>query len=369
MSGYRSVLVALLAVSIVFVSACGPSQAPSTGATSAPKASQGTAPAPKADKPAPQAEKPKADKPAAAAEKPKAPAKLATKAKVAIIPIAYMVPIYAARDKGFFAEEGLEVEFENLAGGTAAIPAMEAGQFAFAQSAAVPPLLAREQGLDIKMVVGSTRTGTKPPDDQPLMMRTDDAITNLKQLEGKKVAINTLYNTLWFLLREAMRRAGADPNKLSWVEMPFPNMPDALINKQVDAVISVEPFTTVLLKTGKAKIASNFMSEMLPGLDNAMYIGSGKWIKEHPEETKAFIKGLSKGIDYVNANKQSRDEIIVGFTKLDPNVVKDLLIPPYSSKIGIAKLQSLADLMFKEGQLKKQMNVKDALWEFTPTEP
>lgn len=296
-----------------------------------------------------------------------APAKV-TKIKVGTIPIAYMAAIYAARDKGFFAAEGLEAEFQNLVGGIALVPAMEAGQFQFGQGTITTIVMAVQQGLDIKIVVGNTRSPTKPPDDQPLIIRSDSDLINLKQLEGKKVAVNTLYTHNWLLFREQMRRKGGDPGKVNFIEMPFPSQPDALLNKQVDAVLAVEPFTTFLAKTGKTKVLSYYLSDALPYLDNAVWMGSGKWMKDHPEETRAFIRALSRGIDFVNSNRDAKNQIIQGITKLDPAIVKDLTIPPYSARINLPALRKLTELMLREGVLKKALDAKSLIYADTPIE-
>jgi len=255
-----------------------------------------------------------------------------------------------------------------MVGGTALIPAMEAGQFQFGQSTITTIVMAVQQGLDIKIVVGNTRSPAKPPDDQPLIIRSDSDLANLKQLEGRKVAVNTLYTHNWLLLREQMRRKGGDPGKINFIEMPFPSQPDALLNKQVDAVLAVEPFSTFLAKTGKTKVLSYYLSDALPYLDNAVWMGSGKWTRDHPNETRAFIRAVSKGIEFVNSNPDAKNQIIQGITKLNPAIVKDLTIPPYSARINLPALKKLTELMLREGVLKKAMDAKSLIYADTPIE-
>lgn len=291
-----------------------------------------------------------------------------TKLRVATIPIAYMVPLYAAQQKGFFAEEGLDVEMVSFQGGAAMISAMVAGEFAFGETSIVAPILARAQGIDVKVVVGNTPTPAQPPDDQPTMVLKGSGITSLRQLEGKKVAINALKNHMWLAFREAVRKQGGDPDRVTLLELPFPNMADALTNKQVDAAMVVEPFTTILLKGGKAAILSSPNSEVYPKLDNAVWIGDGKWMARHPKETEGFVRAMTKAIDFVNKNADDRNKIIAGFTKLDVSLIKDLTIKSYSARIAKQPLQSLLDSMLREKLLKSPMDVKTLLWDKAATE-
>ena len=45
-------------------------------------------------------------------------------------------------------------------------------------------------------------------------------------------------------------RSGVDPASVQYFELPFPQMTDALLQNRLDAVWSVEPFLTFLLKSG-----------------------------------------------------------------------------------------------------------------------
>jgi hypothetical protein len=63
----------------------------------------------------------------------------------------------------------------------------------------------------------------------------------------------------------------------NFVEMPFPNMGDALVNRQVDAAMMVEPFVTLMMKRGTSiKPLSYPLLDIAPGLDIAGFLGSRK---------------------------------------------------------------------------------------------
>jgi hypothetical protein len=44
---------------------------------------------------------------------------------------------------------------------------------------------------------------------------------------------------------------GGDSSKVKWIELPFPQMEPAMVNKQIDAFVAVEPFVTVPSKVNK----------------------------------------------------------------------------------------------------------------------
>ena len=62
---------------------------------------------------------------------------------------------------------------------------------------------------------------------------------------------------------------GVSVEKVTFVEVPFPKMGDALVHKQIDAAAMVEPFATRLMKTGSVKAVTYPLVEVTPGLDIA----------------------------------------------------------------------------------------------------
>src|ERR1700736_428389 len=93
----------------------------------------------------------------------------------------------------------------------------------------------REQGVPVKIVYLGHRDGTT------LMVHKDSAIRNIEDLVGKTIAIPSKYSNQHLILYKAFKERGLkiDPNKL--FEMPPPDMPTALSNRAIDAVIAGEP--------------------------------------------------------------------------------------------------------------------------------
>ena len=82
-------------------------------------------------------------------------------------------------------------------------------------------------------------------------MKKGSAIKSAKDLEGKKVAVNTLKNIGDTAVRESVRKAGGDPAKVKFVELPFDQMPAALDERAGRRRLVVEP----ALATIKARAA------------------------------------------------------------------------------------------------------------------
>ena len=145
---------------------------------------------------------------------------------------------FVAVDKGFFAEEGIEIEIQNITGGSSIIVEVVAsGQVDMGVCAPSSTILAIEKGVPIKLVGGFEyqfidKQG-KSWDGGILVCEDSDRIKKLEDLKGKKVAVNdygSLYN---YYLRYQLRKRGIDPDKdLTIIPIPFTQMHSAIAKKQ-----------------------------------------------------------------------------------------------------------------------------------------
>jgi NitT/TauT family transport system substrate-binding protein len=163
--------------------------------------------------------------------------------RVAATPIANYTPLMVARDKGWFAEEGLSVTWTMVAQGALAVEAVYGGSAEFGCSAVLEPMVARGNRLDIMLAVPNTRIRPGPPDNSGVVVRDKDPIKSAKDLAGKRIAADLINSVNYLHLHEWMQKAGADPKSAQFMEIPFPQMPDALFQNRVDAVWAVSRFS------------------------------------------------------------------------------------------------------------------------------
>src|SRR5258708_7263948 len=194
-----------------------------------------------------------------------------TKIRVGTIPIVDSAPLMIGIAKGFFRDEGLEVDTTPAPGGAALLPSLAAGQFNFAFANTTSALLAIGEGLEFKFVTAGCSTGSKGPDLAGLMARIDGGINSGKDLVGKRLAVNNRNNIMWIRAASSVHGTGGDAGRVTFVEIPFPQLVDALVNNQVDAAMVNEPFLTVGLQNHKVnvKVVSWPMYDTAPNGDGS----------------------------------------------------------------------------------------------------
>ena len=171
------------------------------------------------------------------------------KLRVSIIPINDVTPLFSAIKNGYFAEEGLEIDTSPSAGGAVGIPGLVAGSFDIVYGNVVSMLLAAQQGIDIRVVAPGTKVDKVEDDSSAMVVRSDSGIATGKDLEGKNVGVNTRNNVIWLYARAWIKASGGDPDKVTYREVPHPQLEDALRQKQIDGGFMVIPY--VALATAK----------------------------------------------------------------------------------------------------------------------
>src|SRR5690242_637024 len=167
------------------------------------------------------------------------------KVRVSIIPISDVAPLFVAMQNGYFRELGLEIDTTSSAGGAAGIPGLIGGSFDIAYGNVVSALLAVQQGLDVKVIAAGTNLADPALDASPILVKSESGIKTGKDLEGKSIAVNTRNNVIWLYARAWVKATGGDPERVTFKEVPFPQMEDALRQQRVDAAFMVAPFSIV----------------------------------------------------------------------------------------------------------------------------
>ncbi|MEV7649477.1 ABC transporter substrate-binding protein [Arthrobacter sp. NPDC089319] len=276
-----------------------------------------------------------------------------TKINVGVIPIVDVAPIYLGKEEGFFEEEGLDLELTLAQGGAAIIPAITSGQMDFGFSNVTSLVIARSKGLDMKMVAnGVATTGNRDKDFAAVMVKPDSDIKDIPDLVGKRIGVNTLNNISDSTIREAVEQSGGDSSNLNFVEMPFPDMPAALANDQVDAIAAVEPFATIVAGDGAVPVFSNY-AYPVEDLTVATYFTSDKNVQEKPEVTEAFVRAMKKSLAFADENPDKVREILPTYTKLDPAVIEKLTLPKFPQEVNADSIEEIADISLKNGLIDK----------------
>jgi NitT/TauT family transport system substrate-binding protein len=280
-----------------------------------------------------------------------------TKVAVGVIPIADVAPLYLGIEKGFFEEEGLEVEFQPVQGGAAAVPAVVANELQFAFGNSISLLQAQERGIDFRIVTEGVQGGESDADStNGIVVPEGSDIRTAADLAGKTIAVNTLDNLGEVTVKASLENNGVDVSGIKFLEVPFPDMNAALDSGSADAAWHTEPFISQLLAASGRKILDPFV-ETMPRLTPAQYFGAVQYLDENPEVEDAFAAAMNRSLDYAREHEAEVRAAIPMYSEIPPEVAAEMPLPYWTSDLNEESVRELAELGRKYGVIEGDPDV------------
>ena len=275
-----------------------------------------------------------------------------TAVKVGVIPIVDVAPLYLGQKQGFFARHGLKLSMTTAQGGAAIVPGVVSGQFQFGFSNVTSLMIAQSQNVPVKAVAnGVASTGVAGKDFGAVVVKKDSPVKSAGDLQGKKVAVNTLKNINETAVRESVRKAGGDPDKVTFVELAFDQMPAALDKGQIDAAMVVEPALATILGQGGREVASSLV-DVAPDLTVAMYFTSTRYARQRPDVVAKFQKATAESLAYADAHPDEVRQIVTTYTQIPAAVLAKVTLPKWPASANRVSIEALEKLGQHDGLFK-----------------
>lgn len=276
----------------------------------------------------------------------------AVEVRVGVLPIAPLAPVYLGIERGFFEDEGLKVVPQVAQGGAAITAAVVSQDMAFGYANPASILLAHAKGLPLRIVAEGNQNAAQASKDPETLMARASKITDPKQLEGEKVAVDTLGGLTELAVRDSLRKLGVDDAKVALVEIGFAEMRTALDSGRVAAAAMNEPFVTEARQAGGVReLTHPFFAALGPGASISEYFTSEQYAKAHPDVVAKFQRAIARSLSFSRTHPDAVRSIVRTYTKTDPSVLKKMTLTTFSPRLNRASIERLARLMVTYGQL------------------
>ena len=174
------------------------------------------------------------------------------------LPLTGYAPTYIAVDKGYFEEEGIQVELQVFKSGALMMPLLATGDLDIGGGQPGPELFnAVHQDLDIK-VTGSVGVQVEGHGSSPFLIRKDlvdsGQVTTAADLKGATIAVNVERGLSEYIVYSVLATGGITLDDVNLVTMPFPDMNVAFANQAIDAAFLPQPLAGAAVRDGSAVI-------------------------------------------------------------------------------------------------------------------
>jgi sulfonate transport system substrate-binding protein len=150
-----------------------------------------------------------------------------------------VLPFEEARQRGYFAAEGLDVNLTYMRGGTQAINALLAGSLDFVGTPIDLVVQTVAKGKQALMIASTSRL----PFFALVVGPQHGAIGSVKDLAGRKIGVANLGTTDHLMALYLLTKEGVDPSTVEFVALG-PNLYEQVVRGQVEAGMVQEPSLT-----------------------------------------------------------------------------------------------------------------------------
>jgi NitT/TauT family transport system substrate-binding protein len=280
---------------------------------------------------------------------------------IGIIPIAPSAAMQLGVDEGIFERHGLDVTLETAQGGAAMLPAVSGGSMNIGVGNPLSVILAKDQGLEMQILSGYSSSLPEGEDITGVAANKDAGIGSWADLAGKTVAVNTVNGQGDLTIKEAVSRAGGDPDAVNFVEMPFQDMPAQLDRGEIDAAWVPEPFLTQLVGGESTELVGYNYQETVPGLDTMVTFSSQKFVEENPEVVEDYEAAVAEALEFAQQNPERVQETIVSLLNMPEEVAGELRLEEFDAETDREELEQLSELMVKYGVVENEPDLDEII--------
>ncbi|MEA3439031.1 MAG: ABC transporter substrate-binding protein [Chloroflexota bacterium] len=279
------------------------------------------------------------------------------------IPNVQFAPFYVAMEKGFFRDEGIEVEFD-YSFETDGVTLVGADEIQFAIVSGEQVLLARAQDIPIVYVMAWWQeypVGVAAMAEKNILTPTD--------LEGKKIGIPGLFGASYVGLRALLEAGGLNEDDVVLDSIGF-NQVEALVAEQEDAVVIYVVNEPVQLRALGYEVSVISVADYVHLASNGI-ITNENTIRDNPDLVKGMVNAATRGVAYTIEHPEEAFEIskkyVDGLAEADQAVQMEILLSSInlwkSESLGVSNLeywQNMQEVLLQMGLLSQPLDVKEA---------
>lgn len=267
-------------------------------------------------------------------------------------------PLWLAEERGYFDEEGVNVDLSLVEVSADRITAMQADRLDASATTIDTWTLFSAQGADLVQVLAVDESAG----GDGIVAKKE--IASIADLKGKSVAVQSA-STSQFLLANALQAAGLSLGDLTLLDMSSGDAGAAFVAGQVDAAVTWQPWLANARNTDFGHVLLD--SKETPGLIVDTVAFRPQFVQEHPDAVAAFVRAYYRAIDDIAANPDEANAIMAKSISMDTDdfvaTLADLRLWGKDENVayfGTAEAPGpIDDLVTKAGEFYKEIGVTD----------
>jgi len=225
------------------------------------------------------------------------------------------LPFFVAQDKGFFKDEGINVQVVGpFDAGPAEMDALAANQLDIGYVGVSPAILAAARKVELSVVAGVNLEGSA--------LAASKNISSISDLKGKKVATpapGSIQYILMGMLLSGSKMSFGDLELFPGTIKP-PDMAPALQTGRIDGYLVWEPFVSKSIVDGSGKVLAE-SKDIWAGHPCCVVVTRNDYMAKNDAIVAAVIRAHQKAVKFIESNPADAKAIAQKWTRLDASVI------------------------------------------------
>ncbi len=268
-----------------------------------------------------------------------------------------------AQRKGFFKNEGIQVELVPLPGVQYQIEALDKGTVDVSHTATPYLVQAVLKGSDSAAIIGGLANPV-------FAVMAKPSIANLSDLKGKVIGLSLPVDTITIGTLKLLARAGVQKTDFETKELVgTPIRVNCLVSGACDAVPVGQPDDLALAKQGYSNLGTSL--EVIPALQFNVVAARRSWAAAHKDIVLRYVRAFDASYRFMSdpANRAEVSAVITETTGATPDIADQIVklyfepfkgIMPKDAGINMDGMRAVIALMGEVGELQAPLPKADA---------
>ena len=215
--------------------------------------------------------------------------------KIGYLPSDHDAALFVADAQGKYAEKNITTKLVQFNNGGDLMTAMASGEVDVGYVGIAPVLSSVAKGVPVKVISSAQTEGSG------IVVTQESGINSAADLKGKSIATPGEASIQHVLLSYYLKQNGMSIKDLNVSAMKVPSMNDALKTKQIDGIITFQPYVSIAANDSGNKVLAD-SKIILPNHPCCVVVASDDFIKNHENTAKDIVAIHANATNFINEN-------------------------------------------------------------------
>lgn len=245
--------------------------------------------------------------------------------RVGVLPILDALPMYVAEAQGYFAEEGVAVEFVPVSSAADRDQLMQSSQTDSMINDLVSTMLYNDEETQI-VIVRFSRTATSQYPQFRVLAAAESGIETVEDLRGVPIGVSE-GTVIAYTTERLLEGAGFSAEDIQTLAVPrIPDRMALLGSGELAAANLPDPLASLAIQGGATVVIDDTSN---PEIGNSVISFRTEFLRDHPQAVRAFLAAIERATADINSDKGQWSDLLTEQSLVPEPLIGSYEIPDF----------------------------------------